>query len=207
MFVVFNNGEISSRGPIETLYNVKKINNVHATQNEPYGNEAEKFTIPHQSTISKEASDAYKRNANLNTQETIYHVNQIMNRNLFFVHDNLTVEETYSLLQDKNIRQLPIVDGIGKIKGMITQKDILDLIFNDLERVQQSVQKSLSDINLQELIAADPISDVRRVAKVMVDFNLNAMPIVGENDILVGIVSRSDILKAVASIPAIQLWA
>jgi CBS domain-containing protein len=41
----------------------------------------------------------------------------------------------------------------------------------------------------------------------MIDFNLNAMPVVNSLDILVGIVSRNDIVKAVASLPHLQLWA
>ena len=40
----------------------------------------------------------------------------------------------------------------------------------------------------------------------MIDFKLHAVPIVEENDILIGIVSKTDIIKAVSNIPQFQLW-
>ena len=57
------------------------------------------------------------------------------------------------------------------------------------------------------IITTDPISDIRRVSKVMIDFNLNAIPVVNEEDIILGVVSRHDIVKAVSSIPHLQIWA
>jgi CBS-domain-containing membrane protein len=40
----------------------------------------------------------------------------------------------------------------------------------------------------------------------MIDFKLHAIPIVEENDILIGIVSKTDIIKAVSHIPQFHLW-
>ena len=51
-----------------------------------------------------------------------------------------------------------------------------------------------------------PNSALRKVAKVMIDFKLHAIPIVDEHDILIGIVSKTDIIKAVSHIPQFQLW-
>ena len=42
--------------------------------------------------------------------------------------------------------------------------------------------------------------------KVMKDFKLHAIPIVEENDILIGIVTKTDIIKAVSHIPQFNLW-
>ena len=40
----------------------------------------------------------------------------------------------------------------------------------------------------------------------MIDFKLDAIPIVADDDILVGIVSKSDILRAVSYLPKMQMW-
>jgi predicted transcriptional regulator len=40
----------------------------------------------------------------------------------------------------------------------------------------------------------------------MVDFSLTAIPVVDQNDNLLGIVSRANILKAVANTPPMQIW-
>jgi len=63
------------------------------------------------------------------------------------------------------------------------------------------------DIAKKKIITTDPKSDIRRVAKVMIDFNLNAIPVVDKTDIILGVVTRHDMVKAVASIPHLQVWA
>jgi len=205
MFAIYNDGSLTSRGTFETLYNLKKTHQINPTKNE---NEEKEFqALPKQDKITREASEVYKKSANLDTRDTVYHVNQIMNEYVLHVTEDTTVNESYKILRDNNIRQVPIINKMGKIQGMVTQKDILDLLMSDLDDTSSSLKKSLSQIQLPQTITADPISDVRRVAKVMYDFNLNAIPIVNEENFLVGIVSRSDILKTVASIPPLQLWA
>ena len=77
---------------------------------------------------------------------------------------------------------------------------------NDLENPHNILNRKLEDLYLPQLITADPITDIRRVAKVMIDFKLHAIPIVEENDILIGIVSKTDIIKAVSHIPQFHLW-
>ena len=42
--------------------------------------------------------------------------------------------------------------------------------------------------------------------KVMLDLKLDAIPIVDDSDVLMGIISKTDILKAVANLPKLQLW-
>ena len=42
-----------------------------------------------------------------------------------------------------------------------------------------------------EVITADPVSDIRRIAKVMLDYRLIALPVIDERNILIGLVSRS----------------
>ena len=68
------------------------------------------------------------------------------------------------------------------------------------------LNRKIEDVYLPQLITADPITDIRRVAKVMIDFKLHAVPIVSEDGTLVGIISKTDIIKAVSNIPHLQLW-
>lgn len=58
----------------------------------------------------------------------------------------------------------------------------------------------------KEVITADPISDIRRVAQVMQEYHLSGVPIVNDQDSLMGIVSRSDMLRAVTNDPPLNMW-
>jgi CBS domain-containing protein len=57
-----------------------------------------------------------------------------------------------------------------------------------------------------ELITTDPVTDVGRIAHLMLSYHLSAVPVVDEQDALIGLVSRSDVLRAVTSDPPLSLW-
>ncbi|MFY9093632.1 CBS domain-containing protein, partial [Aliarcobacter butzleri] len=71
---------------------------------------------------------------------------------------------------------------------------------------QEILKRKIEDIYLPEILTAEPESDVRKVVQIMLDLKLDAIPIVDENDVLMGIVSKTDILKAVSHLPKLQLW-
>ena len=77
---------------------------------------------------------------------------------------------------------------------------------NDIENAQEILKRKIEDIYLPEILTAEPESDVRKVVQIMLDFKLDAITIVDENDVLMGIVSKTDILKAVSHLPKLQLW-
>ena len=53
-------------------------------------------------------------------------------------------------------------------------------------------------------VAAD--TDIRRVARVLLDTGLPGLPVADEAGKVVGFVSRSDILRAVVADPPLDLW-
>lgn len=57
----------------------------------------------------------------------------------------------------------------------------------------------------RELITAEPVTDVRRIARVMADQDLSAMLIVTPPQELVGIVSRGNLLPAITNTPPLGL--
>ena len=63
-----------------------------------------------------------------------------------------------------------------------------------------------SEVIKKEVVATDSISDIRRVAKVLAYYHIDALPVI-ENKRLVGIVTRGDILRGFAENPKLNLWA
>jgi acetoin utilization protein AcuB len=58
------------------------------------------------------------------------------------------------------------------------------------------------------VVTVDPQADVRRIARALVEYHLPALPVVDDRTgALVGIVSRSDILRCVLLDPPLTLWA
>ena len=215
MFAMYDDDGLNFRSTIDQLYTVQEIassqnikNNIKE-QNEQNKQDKQNFhDALKDGDISKEAKDAYKQVANLDTRHDIYHVEEIMTRGVIYIEDSMTILECYEAMREHNVQQLPIIaDNELHLKGMVTTNDILHYIMDDLDYAKNNTAKHIYDISTKKIITTDPISDIRRVAKVMCDFDLNAIPVVNGNDVLVGIVTRSNILKAVSSIPHMQIWA
>jgi CBS domain-containing protein len=51
-----------------------------------------------------------------------------------------------------------------------------------------------------------PDTDIRRVARVLLDTGLPGLPVIDEQGFVTGFVSRSDILRAVVTDPPLDLW-
>lgn len=210
MFTIYNKGSVQFRGTSDNLYNLERIDHLAQSRLKP-DNETFVFMDDNskkgKNTYTNEAINKYKEIAHMDTTDIVYHVQDIMTTECITIQNDSTLEEAYIALKENKISQLPIVTNSNKIVGLINKKIILNMLMDDIEQVEVTLRKRLYDVDLKEVITTDPISDIRRVAKVMLMYKLGAVPVVNSNDILVGIVSKTDILKAVSYIPNLKLWA
>lgn len=207
MFTIYNNGSVGFRSTADNLYNLKNIDESSESRFKPDDGLIQDFSNnKNNSQKNDEALNSYKKMANMDLSEPVYQVKDIMSTNLIYIHNQSTIQESYDLLKEYAIAQVPIVSFGKKIVGLISEKIILNLLMDDIENANTILEKKLEEVFLPEIITTAPISDIRRVAKVMTDFKLDAIPVVNEEDILLGIISKTDILRAVSHLPRLQLW-
>lgn len=204
MFAIYNNGTVGFRSTSDNLYNLKNIEESQAIEFKPQEGFIEDYTKHNKQ--NENALNSYKKMANIDTSEIVFHVKDIMTKDCIYIDSKSSIKDAYDVLKEYKIGQMPIVSFGKRIMGTIDKKMILNLLMDDLENSKNTLEKKLEDLYLPQLITADPSTDIRKVAKVMIDFKLHAVPIVEENDILIGIVSKTDIIKAVSHIPQFQLW-
>ena len=210
MFAVYNNGSVGFRSTADNLYELKNLEAPNKVSLKPDDDDLfqEYMTGKQKQKPSNqnEALDIYKKIANMDTSEQIFHVKDIMTKEVVWIEDTLNISQAYDKLRDTKINQIPVLDDNKNIAGLINKKMILNLIMDDVTEVRLTLNKKLKDLYFSEVLTTDPITDIRRVAKVMIEFKLDAIPVVDTNENLVGIVSKSDIIKAVSKIPKLQLW-
>ena len=209
MFAMYDDDGLNFRSTIDHLYNLHEITESKPLENNTKGKKKQCFREKlYQGKITQEAKTKYKQIANLDTKVEIFHIEDIMSHRVTTTDDSKTIKECYELMQEHNVQQLPVIaDSTLHLKGMITQRDILKYLTDDIEFASQNIHRNVFHLATKEVITTDPISDIRRVSKVMIDFNLNAIPVVNSDDIVVGIITRHDIIKAVSNIPHMQIWA
>lgn len=124
----------------------------------------------------------------------------------------LTVRDGWRRLAEAQVGQAPVVDESRRVVGMLSRAELMQP-----ERLPQPdgravvwlalMAQPLTAVMLTPVPCVSPDTDLRRLAWVLLDTGLQGLPVVGEEGVVTGFVSRSDILKALVHDPPLDLWA
>lgn len=116
---------------------------------------------------------------------------ELMNKNVVTCHPSEKLNVIINKFELFNIAGMPVVDK-GKLVGIVCQSDVLrGLKTGSMQDI------AVRDVMVEEVITVPPTESAIHVAKIMIEKKVNRIPVV-DNDKLVGIVTRGDIIKAVA---------
>ena len=129
-----------------------------------------------------------------------------------------TLDDAWSMFESENIRHLPVVDPSGRVLGLISQRQLLAMTSSlagpTLARANQGLNASpsgpskVSSIMRSRILTATPDTNLRELTKVMLERHVGSILILSEPDHqLEGIITRSDVLKAVSHQVPLELWA
>lgn len=118
------------------------------------------------------------------------HVHTIMTKNPIYVGSNDSLELAYSIFLTKHIHNLPVVDN-GILVGMITANNL----WQQKESLEEMKSKKVSQLMTRRLAKLSPTDKIGTAAELLLDPRVFALPVVEENNRLVGIVTAFDILR------------
>ncbi len=154
------------------------------------------------------ASEAYQRAMRQdNIKPPVFHASEIMSTPVITISPELTAAEAWERFERTGVRHMPVLTGEGKITGILSDRDILKELIVHEGRVENAREVTVQFIMATEVIVSTPLTDIRRIARAMLDHHIGTMPIVGAAGELTGIITRSDILHAVINHPGLLLWA
>lgn len=141
-------------------------------------------------------------------------VADVMSRNVARVHPDTPIAEIVTLLIDRALRSVPVVDQEGHVLGIITDGDLLQRGSTELplelqhelplnERAASVATLAERPHTAADLMTRDPLTlpadtPLAQAAAVMRDRRLKRTPVVDREGRLIGMVSRYDLLKTVA---------
>jgi CBS domain-containing protein len=136
----------------------------------------------------------------------LYHAGQIMRREVVTVRAADRVADAWRVLREHRIRQAPVLDAGDRLVGIVGERDLLTTINVDGGQVFDMHGRAVAEVMTSPVVAAAPVTDIRRIARAMLDHDVDGVPILDEAQNLIGFVSRSDILRAVIVDPPLSLW-
>ncbi|HEX5690037.1 MAG TPA: CBS domain-containing protein [Roseiflexaceae bacterium] len=113
-------------------------------------------------------------------------VKEIMTTSVLSVPQDATIEDAARLMAHQRISGLPVVNADGALVGLVTEYDL----------ISKSGQ-TVADIMSGSVISVSPDTDVEEVSHLLTNRRIRRVPVL-QGDKLVGIVSRSDLVKQIA---------
>jgi len=204
MFAIYN---VQGRHFRDTLEQLHKLQPVSADKKVVLA--SDNALLNHTRTgqsVSHKARQTYREAINATKQDSIVHAQQLMSQPVDTVQLTLDIVSAWQLLHEKHHHQLPVLDNQQRIVGMLSERNLLQFMVVEDEQLRYVKGKTVLEVMSTDVITADPVSDIRRIAHVMLRYHLSALPIVDKNDALIGLVSRSDILHTVSHSTHLNLW-
>ncbi|APW41871.1 CBS domain-containing protein [Rhodoferax saidenbachensis] len=144
-------------------------------------------------------------------RQPLTRVDAIMSTAVVTIADTSTVEEAWALLARHGMGQAPVVTEAGVLVGLLSRADLMRpdrlpgpeshaLVWRAL------LAQSVVEVMWTPVPSVAPDTDIRRLARVLLDTGLPGLPVVDEGGQVIGFVSRSDILRAVVADPPLDLW-
>jgi CBS domain-containing protein len=147
-------------------------------------------------------------------------VADIMSRDPILVRPETPLNEAIKILAEKHISGLPVVDGAGKLVGVLSETDLMwretgvtppayIMILDSVIYLQnpgdydRDLHKALGQ-TVGEVMTSHPISiaadkPLREAARVMHDKSIRRLPVLDAQGQVVGIITRGDIVRAMAA--------
>jgi CBS domain-containing protein len=149
--------------------------------------------------------------------QEVLHVRDVMVRGVSTVTSDTPLDEVVELLLRRNVKAIPVVDERRHVVGIITGGDLLrrgglelrlglkqeldaDALRERLAALAPS-RKTARDVMTRSVRTVEAELDLDGAIRLMAERRVKRLPVVDQRGELVGIVSRADVLRAVAALP------
>ena len=118
---------------------------------------------------------------------------------------DMPLQDALNLMREKGIRRLPVVDSGGRLKGIVSDRDLLHASPSDATslsvwELNYLLSKvTLQDVMTQEVITIEGDAPVEDVARLMVERKIHGMPVMDGDDV-VGIITETDLFKVLVEL-------
>ncbi|MFZ4284770.1 HPP family protein [Variovorax sp. HJSM1_2] len=184
---------------------------------------------------ARNAVSAYMKTSQPDTpRQPLDRVDQLMTQPAVTVSMDMSLEDASKLLARKHLGQVPVVDKDEHLCGLLLRADLfrphrvsaaIASAETDADAAAPTPAAPAEDAEVStpadwDVLMAQPVSslmwtpvpsvsgdtDIRRVARALLDTALPGLPVVDDRGYVIGFVSRSDILRAVAGDPPLDVW-
>jgi acetoin utilization protein AcuB len=132
-----------------------------------------------------------------------------MTSDVITVREDTPMMRASLIMKENKIRALPVVNGQGKLVGIVSDRDLKDaspskatsLDVYELNYLISAI--NIGSIMTRDLVLVRPAETIEFASILMLENKISSLPVVNHLDSLVGIITQTDIFKALINIAGI----
>lgn len=121
-----------------------------------------------------------------------------------------SLSQAWEIVHSKRFRHIPILGADDSVTGILSDRDLLrgtmEAFLSGTTWSTKQVESPIRNLVSHPVLVAAPDAELRAIAKVLLEERIGALPIVSEAGGLVGMVTRSDILRVLVAHPDFDQW-
>lgn len=207
MFAIYTPNGRTFTGTLESLRGIKKSSSSNNARKQHITDDPFTFGSKGYALASKDI-DAYKKVIKQpNDREIIHHAFQIMSSPVHVLNCEDTISTAIAKFKVYPFKEFPLIDEKRRLVGSLSRESIYEhIIQHDLLQKKETKIKATFLKNNSQVYTAEPVTDIRRISTLFIEEGLHTMPILENNGTIIGVVTRTDIIKAVVTEPPLSLW-
>jgi acetoin utilization protein AcuB len=116
--------------------------------------------------------------------------------------------DAWHMFQQKRFRYFPVTNNDNKLIGIISDRDMLtSALFTKSDSGLNHPNPTIANTMIRTVITASANTNIHEICQVMLSQHIGAVPIMTEEGLIQGIITRSDILRILIKHPTMSLWA
>lgn len=187
----FKNYEMSDINPNYRVRHLNQSNRVHEQDKPQAKDYLEHENVKHPMGERKAKIDHYEKVAHPKQRRKVQLARDIMSSPVHSVNEEDSLSAVSDQFNKYNFRHMPVFKN-GQMTGMISDRDILKANCDP-----NSANFKVKDVMTKEALLAKENSEITFLARVMLEENISALPIIDDEHNIVGMVTHTDILKVV----------
>ena len=122
-----------------------------------------------------------------------------------------SLSQAWAVVHSRRFRHIPILDAKDVVVGMLSDRDLfrgtMESVLSGETASHTQAGGSIRSLVSRPVLVASPETELRALARVLLEEHIGALPIVSEVvGLLVGMITRSDILRALVAHPDFDQW-
>ena len=133
--------------------------------------------------------------------EAAIRVEGCMSRPAVTIRSDALIGAAWKLMRTRKIRHLPVVAEQGNLVGIVTDRDLRQVIFDPtIQEELGNLPRALNLLTVREImtwgvVTVSPETDIRQAAGLMREQKIGALPVV-QGERVMGILTETDVLRA-----------